>query len=81
MKGSIERIMNLIYFLQMIKALSLYEIKYPGNSEIMIDETRKLIDFEALKPDNIIKLFVEDFDLQAVIEGTASELKERKNEL
>jgi hypothetical protein len=54
MKGSIEKIMNLIYYLQLTKAITLYEVPYPSNAVIYLNETRRLIDFESLKPDNFI---------------------------
>jgi hypothetical protein len=54
MKGSIEKIMNLVYYLQLTKGISFYEVPYPSNSVVYLAETRKLIDFETLKPDGIV---------------------------
>ena len=53
----------------MSKAISLYEIKYPANAEIMLQELRKLIDFEMLKPDFFIKTILPDFDLSEFLTG------------
>lgn len=49
--------MNLVFFLQLAKAISFYDIKFPGNAEIFLQEARKLIDFEMLKPEFLVKLY------------------------
>ena len=49
-----DKVMNLVYYLQITKSVSFYEVKFPGNAEIFLQETRKLIDFEFLKPDPLI---------------------------
>jgi len=47
----------------MTKAIPLYEVSIPGNAELMLQEVRKLIDFEMLKPDSIASLLKIDFNL------------------
>ena len=46
--------MNLVYYLQLTKGISLYEVPYPSNAVIYLIETRKLIDFESLKPEKFV---------------------------
>ena len=46
MKGSIEKIISLVFYLQLSRALSLYEVPFPSNAVIYLVETRKLIEFE-----------------------------------
>jgi hypothetical protein len=75
-KGSIERIMGLLYMLQLAKALSMYEVKYPTNAEIMLQEVRKLVDFEALKPDNVLAQVAPGFNLQTLVTHGDPYLKE-----
>jgi hypothetical protein len=55
--------MTLIFYLQIAKTITYYEIKFPGNAEIYLQETRKLVDFESLKPEALIQLVEPDFSL------------------
>jgi len=41
----------------------------------MLQETRKLIDFEMLKPEPLIRLFKPDFDLKETLTGLKDKLK------
>ena len=69
MKGSIDKIINLLYTLQLTKSISFYALKFPANAQIYIDELRKLVDAEALKPDNLLEMFGFEFKLADVIDG------------
>jgi len=69
MKGSIDKIINLLYTLQLTKSISYYDLKFPANAQIYLNELRKLVDAEALKPDNLLEMFGFDFKLADVIDG------------
>ena len=46
----------------------MYNVKTPANTALYIEEVRKLIDFEMLKPDGIIKLIDQEASLKGYIE-------------
>jgi len=50
--------------------VSFYDLKFPGNAEIFIQEARKLIDFEMLKPDPLIQMVDPDLSVQDIMMGT-----------
>lgn len=54
-KGIMADLMTTFYCLQLCCFFTIYKVKIPGNSEIYIDEFRKLINMDAAKPDNILK--------------------------
>ena len=54
MKGSINQMMTLVFYLQLAKTISFYELKFPGNAEIYLQEVRKLVDFESIAPEAVI---------------------------
>ena len=56
MKGSLDDIWGLYLTLQLIAYISMYETNIPANVEIYFNEFRKLVNFEILKPDNLIGL-------------------------
>ena len=45
-----------LYTLQMACFYTFYATALPGNAEIYLEEFRKLIEFELLKPDNFLAL-------------------------
>lgn len=53
----------------MTKAISYYSLKFPANSIIYIEQLRYLVDGEALKPDNLLKLVGADFSLADLLNG------------
>ena len=57
LKGIMADLMVTFYCLQICCFFTIYKVNVPGNSEIYIDEFRKLIDMDAVKPDNILKQF------------------------
>ena len=61
-------------YLQLIKAIALYDIKMPAIAEIFVQEIRKLIDFEMLKPEAIIKIFKPEFSLAEFVSHIQEDL-------
>ena len=56
LKGSVDDIWGLFLIMQLIAYMSIYDINIPGNVEIYVEEFRKLVAFEILKPDSLIKV-------------------------
>jgi len=55
--------------LQLLCYLVIYDVPLPANSIIYITEFTKLIEFDILNPEGIIKLHDEDFVLENFISG------------
>jgi hypothetical protein len=56
LKGSVDDIWGLFLIMQLIAYMSIYDINIPSNVEIYVEEFRKLVAFEILKPANMVKL-------------------------
>ena len=57
----------------MIDILSIYKIKFPANLSIIIEAFRRVVRFEGLNLNTIIKkLFKPDFDLEIFLQGYKS---------
>ena len=56
-KNSIEDMMSGFYCLQVCCFFSFYTVNIPANSEIYTGEFRKLISFDAIKPDRLLQLY------------------------
>ena len=64
MKGALDDIWGLFLVLQLCAYMSVYETPVPANSELYMDEFRKMVKFEILKPDNLVGLWLPGFKLQ-----------------
>ena len=60
-KGKLDLIMNLFLYLQLISATTQYDITIPANVDLALTELKKLIEFEALKPDRLLEYVQGDF--------------------
>ena len=49
--------------------MSIYSINIPSNVEIYVQEFRKMVAFEILKPDNMIKVVDKDLNIWMVLAG------------
>ena len=47
--------------------MSIYSINIPSNVEIYATEFRKMVAFEVLKPDNMIKVVDKDLTIEIVL--------------
>ena len=63
-----DKVFNLFYYLQLTKGILVYEVNYPANAETYLIELKKLIDFETLTPDGIVKLIDPDTSFQEVMD-------------
>jgi len=84
MKGSIEKVMMLIYYLQLTKSISFYSIKLPANAQLYLEETRKFVDGEYIKPEYLMMVFGVEFELSDVLDelnGGVEKTKENKEEV
>ena len=50
--------------------LSIYETSVPSSAQIFIDQFRRIIKFDVLKPDPLIQVFYPEFSIKAKILGT-----------
>ena len=64
LKGSIKKVIDLILYLQLIKCILIYDMNLPANVLIVLTELRKIIEFEALKPKNLLPLIWSDDELK-----------------
>ena len=48
---------GMIFTLQVCVFYSFYASKYPGNSEIYMDQFRNLLEFDMVKPDRFLQLY------------------------
>ena len=67
LKGSIDDIWGLFLIMQLIAYMSVYDINIPGNVEIYVEEFRKLVAFEVLKPDQIMKILDDDAHVKLLL--------------
>ena len=81
LKGSTQRVINLIFYLQLTKSLAGYEIVYPSNMQVYLEEIRKLVDFDFLKPQNIIRLFHPEFSIAELVDGIKDNFKSTATEM
>ena len=68
-KGSISKILLLIYCLQLTKSISYFDLKLPTNAQLYLEELGKFVDGEYLKPDYIMGLLGIEFELSNIIDG------------
>ena len=60
MKGIIKSFLSFFFTLQIFVFLTLYEVPVPANADIYMTQTRKLVRFESIKPDNLLQVFFPD---------------------
>ena len=66
LKGSLDRLWNLFFTLQIICHLVIYTVPFPANTSIYIVEFTKLIEFTALNPDSLLQVAIGDPDLKLI---------------
>ena len=66
LKGSLDRLWNLFFTMQIICYLVIYDIPLPANTDIYIIEFTKLIEFDILNPDGILRKITGDPDIKLV---------------
>lgn len=54
MKGGIQDLLDAFYIIQFCCFFTIYTPPMPSNAEIYIGEFRKLISFDAVKPDKLL---------------------------
>jgi hypothetical protein len=65
--------------MQMIKSLTMYEVKIPANVETYLGYIRMVVDCEMVKPDFIIGLKWPGETLLSLIQGSKSEISPKGN--
>jgi len=57
LKNMLDDLWSLFFSLQLLCYTKIYSVTIPSNAEVFLTEITNLIEFKALKADNIIKLF------------------------
>ena len=57
MKGSMDKFLDIYYELEIQKGVLFFDADLPVNMEVYLTEVKQLVDFEALKPHNLLALF------------------------
>lgn len=60
LKGAITDLWLLYFTLQIMVYLTIYDIPLPGNTEIYLEEFKKLIEFDILNPDGVGRMITGD---------------------
>ena len=66
LKGSLDRLWNLFFTMQIICYLVIYTVSLPANTSIYMVEFTKLIEFTVLNPDSLIQLAIGDPEFKLV---------------
>jgi hypothetical protein len=80
LKGSLKLLWGLFFTLQMICYITYYVLKIPGNAEIYVEQFTKLIEFDILNPESIVKIFDPSFNLQEWVAGTKATVLNKDHE-
>jgi len=62
-KGKLSDFWGLFFILQLICYCAFYTVKIPGNVDIYTEELTKVVEFSALNPDYIIRLWNAEFNI------------------
>ena len=63
LKGAIDHTWAFFFIFQLMCNLDFYDVPFPFLAENITFELRKLVDFFYLNPENLIKIFKEDFTI------------------
>ena len=74
LKGSIDDLWSFFLIIQLVAYMSIYETPIPANVEIYVNEFRKMVKFEILKPDNLLALIDPDLTVASLIESSQAQL-------
>ena len=66
-KGAFERALNLLYFLQVVRTLSVYSVNLPAILQIFLDEIRIMIDFRSISADSLLDFLVPGLTVQQLL--------------
>ena len=69
MKGSLNDLWSLYFAMQMLCYLKNFATPLPISAQIFNDEFVKIIEFDILNPEGIIKIFHHDFSMRQLLSG------------
>ena len=69
MKGNKNKILTLLYYLQLTKTIQFYNIGYPPNADLYIEEMKNLVDMEFASVGGIVRFFDPNFDVGEWVSG------------
>lgn len=72
MKANMELLYKLFLNMQMQQSLPIYQVNFPFKSLLYLDTDRSIVEFEFLKPKNLIQKFGLDFNLLEADKNTPS---------
>jgi hypothetical protein len=67
LKGSLDQLWSLFFTIQLIVFLNIYAVPISSFSEIYTSELTKLVQFDILNPDGLLKLIEPDMSLKKLI--------------
>lgn len=67
LKGSLNELWTLFFTLQIICYLEIYDTAIPPNADIYVAEFKKIIEFDMLNPEGIIRIFDPEFSIKAIM--------------
>lgn len=62
-KGTLDKTIHLIMWLQVVKSLSIYKVHLPASLQIFISELRAMVDFETISVTSLIQIVYPDFQI------------------
>ena len=68
-KGSFDFFFGFIMYMQIVKCIALYDLNIPANVMVIIEQLRKIVEFEALKPKNLALIFWTEEELKGLKES------------
>ena len=69
LKGALSDMWSLLFSMQLSCYLEIYNVPMPGSNKVFNVEFLKLIEFEILKPEGMIKIFNPEFSLKNFLTG------------
>ena len=74
LKGSIDHIIGLFLALQILCYMMYYNISLPSITEMVLQEFKKIIEFEFLNPEGMVRLWKPDFKLNEWMTGVKADI-------
>ena len=70
LKGTVKIILDFFMIMQLMVYIQLYNLNLPAFAELILDEFKKLIEFDSLNPESFVQKFINaDFSVASFISG------------
>ena len=64
LKGSFDYLLDFMLYLQLIKCIPIYDLNIPANVLVVLKQLRNIIEFDALKPENLLPFIWSEEELK-----------------